>query len=137
MVSAMTARLRLKRAYDVPDEGDGRRVLVDRLWPRGLSKDAARIDVWAKALAPSARLRKEAHADPGFPDEAKSWARFCKEYRRELGAQEGEAEDRREALETIRAALRQGPVTLLYALKATSEERNNAAALREWLKEVL
>lgn len=113
------ANLRLKRVYDPPAPDDGYRVLVDRLWPRGISKEAARIDHWAKEASPSTALRKEFH---GHPDR---WDEFRAAY----------ALDRREpahsAALAIRAEAAKGVVTLLYAAK--DETRNNAAALRAWL----
>ncbi|MBB5519865.1 DUF488 domain-containing protein [Amphiplicatus metriothermophilus] len=124
--------LGVKRVYDPPAAGDGFRVLVDRLWPRGLAKAQARIDLWAKALAPSHELRRKAHAEPGFPDEAKSWKAFEAAYRKELEAEDAAAEARRAQIDAIAARLKQGPVTLLHASKGA--ERNNAAALAEWLR---
>ena len=124
--------LRVKRVYDAPAREDGFRVLVDRLWPRGLAKAEARVDLWAKALAPSHELRRRAHADPGFPDEAKSWKDFCAAYFAELDAGGAAAAERDEAVAAIRARLAEGPATLLHAAKG--RERNNAAALAEWLR---
>lgn len=110
--------LRLKRVYEAPEPGDGTRVLVDRLWPRGIAREKARIDLWLKDIAPSDALRKRFH---GHPDE---WEAFREAYAFELeGAQAaiGELLDR----------LRQGQVTLLYA--ARDESHNNAVALKAWL----
>ena len=100
---------------------DGLRVLVDRLWPRGISKDKARIDLWLKDVSPSDALRRRVHADPS------KWNEFATAYGREL-----EQEPARSALATLRAHLRDGPVTLLFA--ARDEERNNAVALKHWLE---
>lgn len=126
----MPGLLRVKRVYAAPAKADGLRVLADRLWPRGLSKEDARVDLWAKALAPSAALRKAVHADPDYPDDDASWARFVAAYRAEyetaIVAPEGLA-----ARETILAALKTGPVTLLFG--ARDEARNNAAALAAFL----
>lgn len=106
-----------KRIYDQPSDDDGTRVLVDRLWPRGVSKEAARLDEWARDIAPSDALRKEFH---GHPDR---WAEFCERYQAEL---EGRP-DAADTLERLRALGRDGTLTLLYAAK--DEERNNAVAL--------
>jgi uncharacterized protein YeaO (DUF488 family) len=116
----MTAPM-LKRVYAAADPQDGARVLVDRLWPRGLSKDAARIDLWLKDIAPSDALRKRFH---GKPDD---WEQFCATYASELQGAAAQA-----AVTTLLDTLRAGPVTLLYA--ARDEHRNNAVALRDWLK---
>jgi uncharacterized protein YeaO (DUF488 family) len=113
-------RYRLKRVYDTPAESDGLRVLVDRLWPRGISKANARIDLWLRDLSPSDALRKEFHAKP------EKWAAFKKAY-----AQELESEPAQAALAELRAA-KERVVTLLYAAK--DEEKNNAAALKAWLE---
>ena len=111
-------KLAVKRVYDPAAAGDGRRILVDRLWPRGVSKD--RIDLWLKDLAPSDALRHEFH---GHPDH---WDEFCIAYATELGSPPAQA-----ALATLAAERKQGPVVLLYAAK--DENRNNAVALRLWL----
>ena len=128
----MPGLLRVKRVYAAPAKADGLRVLADRLWPRGLSKEDARVDLWPKALAPSAALRKEVHADPDYPADDASWARFVAAYRAEyetaIAAPEGFA-----AREAILAALKSGPVTLLFG--ARDETRNNAAALAAFLTE--
>ena len=115
--------LRLKRAYDPPASDDGRRVLVDRLWPRGMSKEAAKIDHWARDASPSTALRKEFH---GHPDR---WEEFRAAYALELAQ-----EPARSAALAIRAEAAKGVVTLLYAAK--DETRNNAVALREWLRQM-
>ena len=116
----------VKRIYGPPAPGDGTRILVDRLWPRGISKDKAAIDHWLKALAPSDALRKRFHGETAGSDEA--WDAFREAYAAELAAPD---EAMREALATLDAARGRGPVTLLYAAK--DEDRNNAIALREWL----
>jgi uncharacterized protein YeaO (DUF488 family) len=113
---------RIKRAYEPPAPEDGFRVLVDRLWPRGLSKEAAAIDEWRKDVAPSTELRKWFGHDP------KRWAKFKARYREELKAPE-----RSVGLERLRALGReQSVVTLLFA--ARDEMHNHAAALLEVLK---
>ena len=118
--------IHVKRVYDPPADDDGLRVLVDRLWPRGVSRESGRIDRWLKAVAPSNALRMAVHGDPAYPGSDQGWAGFVAAYGAELAA--GEAHDA--ALELIDLA-RAGPVTLLYAAK--SPERNNAEALRDWL----
>ena len=110
----------LKRNYAAPAAADGLRVLVDRLWPRGIAKDKAGIDLWLRDLSPSDALRKRFHGQPA------KWAEFCAAYAAELEQPAAQA-----AVQELRAALRQGPVTLLYA--ARDEEKNNAVALRDWL----
>lgn len=112
--------IRLKRVYDPPAPDDGRRVLVDRLWPRGLRRETARLDLWLKEVAPSTELRRWFGHDPA------RWPAFRSRYRAELAA-------RADALEELRALLRQGPVTLLFA--ARDGERNHAVVLREVLTE--
>jgi uncharacterized protein YeaO (DUF488 family) len=111
----------LKRVYERPAADDGTRILVDRLWPRGIAKDKARVDLWLKDIAPSDALRKRFHAKP---DE---WDAFCAAYFAELegAVAKGAARD-------LLERLRKGPVTLLYA--ARDERRNNAVALRAWLE---
>ena len=111
--------IRVKRVYDKPARGDGRRVLVDRLWPRGLKRESAEIDLWLKEVAPSAELRRWFNHEPG------RWNEFRKRYRAELEANA-------ESVKTLRGALRGArPVTLLFAAK--DAERNNAVALRDYL----
>ena len=116
----MTA-LAIKRVYEPADAGDGTRILVDRLWPRGVSKDKARVDLWLKDIAPSGALRKRFH---GKPDD---WEAFRAAYAAEL---EGEAA--RTAAKELRESLKHGPVTLLYATR--DEDHNNAVALKMWLE---
>jgi uncharacterized protein YeaO (DUF488 family) len=108
----------IKRAYEKPSRADGPRVLVDRLWPRGVSKDEARIDHWLKDLAPSDALRKWYHASD-------NWVLFKKRYFKELCSPEASA-----ALEALYALLEQhAQVTLVYSSR--NLERNNAVALKE------
>ncbi|WP_134324676.1 DUF488 domain-containing protein [Cumulibacter soli] len=109
---------RLKRIYDLPEEDDGYRVLVDRLWPRGISKANAQLDDWLKELAPSNELRREFHARPEKYDE------FRAAYTAELS-------EHAEALEELRARVAAGTVTILYAAK--DAEHNNARVLCEVL----
>ena len=109
--------IRIKRAYDAPAKTDGHRVLVDRLWPRGVKKEEADIDEWLKDVAPSNELRKKFHAHP------EKWAEFRKQYFADL-------KDNPQVRE-LAAQARKGRITLVYAAK--DEEHNNAVALREYL----
>lgn len=109
---------RLKRVYDTPASDDGKRILVDRLWPRGLTKEKAAIDLWAKSLAPSDALRHEFHAHP------ERWEEFVSAYEKEL---EGNP-----ALAELKAIVRSERTTLLYASR--DERRNNAMVLAALLK---
>jgi uncharacterized protein YeaO (DUF488 family) len=102
----MGAEIRIRRVYEEPSPQDGTRVLVDRVWPRGLRKDAARLDDWAKDVAPSTELRTWYHHDP---------AKFG-EFRRRYAAELGEP-GQKEALDRIRDLAADGPVTLLTATK--------------------
>ncbi len=111
-------QLKLKRAYDPPARADGYRILVDRLWPRGVSKDELRIDLWAKDLAPSAALRKWFNHDPA------KWSDFRERYYREI-------ERHPDALEGVRDLLRHRTVTLVFAAK--NADISNAAALKGYL----
>jgi len=113
--------IRLKRVYEPPAASDGTRVLVDRLWPRGISKDKARIDLWLKDIAPSGALRKRFHNKP------EDWDAFCEAYYSELRGAAAHA-----AAEDLIERLHSGPITLLYA--ARSEQRNNAVALKAWIE---
>jgi uncharacterized protein YeaO (DUF488 family) len=119
MESAMT-KIALKRIYDAPAKDDGTRILVDRLWPRGIAKGKARVDLWLKEIAPSHDLRKRFHGHP------EDWDAFRKAYSAELASPAA-----KDAVKQLRAQLRKGRVTLLYA--ARDEEHNNAVALKEWL----
>lgn len=116
----------VKRIHAPVGPGDGARFLVDRLWPRGVSKDKAALAAWLKPLSPSDALRKRYHGETAASDAA--WDAFRLDYFAELDAS-GEA--MRAALFVLDAAVAAGPVTLLYAAK--SADRNNAAVLREWL----
>ncbi len=110
--------LKRKRAYEPPAPDDGFRVLVDRLWPRGISKDAARIGLWLKEAAPSDELRHWFNHDPA------RWDEFRQRYRREL-------EENAAVLAPLLAEIRKGPVTLVYGAK--DEDHNNAVALKEFI----
>jgi len=111
--------LKLKRAYDPVSRTDGRRFLVERLWPRGLSKMKLRVHAWLKEVGPSTGLRKWFSHDP------EKWSRFRTRYFRELDA-------RPEAWRPIASAARRGTVTLVYSSHDT--EHNNAVALQAYLK---
>ncbi|PWC53937.1 DUF488 domain-containing protein [Azospirillum sp. TSO22-1] len=113
--------LAIKRVYDAPGAGDGVRILVDRLWPRGISKDKAGIDLWLKDIAPSDALRKRFHGHP------EDWEEFRAAYAVELQGDAAQA-----AVADLHERLRDGPVTLLYA--ARDEARNNAVALKMWVE---
>ncbi|MBN0043838.1 DUF488 family protein [Streptomyces actuosus] len=113
--------VRVRRVYDPVEPDDGTRVLVDRLWPRGLSKDAARVDAWPKALTPSTELRRWYHAGEG------SFEEFRERYGAELAT--GEAA---ELLDSLRASVGSGPVTLVTASK--EPERSHAAVLAGLLR---
>lgn len=116
----------VKRIHDPAGPGDGARFLVDRLWPRGVSKEKAALSAWLKPLSPSDALRKTYHGATVDSDEA--WHAFRTDYFAELDAG---GEEVKAALFTLEAAAAAGPVTLLYAAK--DPERNNAVALRDWL----
>ncbi|WP_328869082.1 DUF488 family protein [Streptomyces sp. NBC_00287] len=110
--------IRIRRVYDPPEPQDGVRVLVDRLWPRGVSKDAARVDEWPKALTPSNELRRWYHAGEG------SYEEFARRYEAELAAPEAA-----ELLDRLRELTGKGPLTLLTAVK-TPEESHAAVLAR-------
>jgi len=114
--------IRVRRVYEQPSAADGARVLVDRLWPRGLRKDAARLDDWAKDVAPSAELRTWYQHDPA------KFGEFRRRYMAEL-----DSPGPREALNRIRALAANGPVTLLTATRDPdiSEAAVLAGVLRE------
>lgn len=109
----------LKRAYEKPSGSDGYRILVERLWPRGLSKQDAKVDLWAKDAAPSTELRRWFDHDPD------KWAEFKRRYFEELC-------ERREALEPILERIREDTVTFVFASRET--RFNNAVALKEYLE---
>lgn len=110
--------IKIKRIYDPPATGDGRRVLIDRLWPRGVAKDGVKLDEWLKEIAPSDELRKWFGHDPA------RWEEFRTRYREELKLHG-------KLLERLRAEAAKGTVTLLFAAK--DEEHNNAVVLKELL----
>jgi uncharacterized protein YeaO (DUF488 family) len=110
--------IKIKRAYDAPTPDDGTRILVDRLWPRGLSKEKAKVDLWLREIAPSNELRKWYSHDP------KKWGEFRKRYF-------GDLENKRELVNQIVQKMKEGDVTLLYSSK--EEKLNNAVALKEYI----
>lgn len=111
--------IKIKRIYDLPSAEDGVRILIDRLWPRGLSKNGAKVDLWLKEIAPSDKLRKWFAHDP------KKWIEFKQKYFKELNPNQ-------ERVDLIIKKAKGGNVTLLFGAK---EERfNNAVALKEYVE---
>jgi uncharacterized protein YeaO (DUF488 family) len=110
--------IRIKRAYEEPDANDGERILVDRLWPRGLTKKKAKIDLWLKDVAPSTELRKWFAHDPV------KWAEFQRRYREEL-------RKNKEQLSFLKQAAVKGTVTLIYGAK--DQQHNEAVILQRLL----
>ena len=110
--------IRLKRAYDRPAKSDGARVLVDRLWPRGVSKAEAKLDLWLKEIAPSTELRKWFGHDPA------RWSEFQRRYADEL-------KQRPDKIAELQRLAERGPVTLIYS--AHDERHNDAVVLRDFL----
>jgi uncharacterized protein YeaO (DUF488 family) len=118
-----THEIQIKRAYEAPARGDGYRVLVDRLWPRGLTKTALPLDEWSKDLAPTTELRK------WFGHEPRRWEDFESRYRKELASPE-QRERMRELLKTA------GPKTLTLVYGAKDAEHNHALVLQAELKKI-
>ena len=112
--------IQIKRTYDPPTRGDGRRILVERLWPRGMTKARLAADEWLKEVAPSTELRK------WFDHRVERWEEFQRRYRRELNANPG-------GWESILEAAGRGTVTLLYSAHDT--RHNGAVVLRDFLAE--
>jgi uncharacterized protein YeaO (DUF488 family) len=112
-------KVEIKRVYEEPDRGDGTRILVDRLWPRGLSKERARVDLWLKDIAPSTELRKWFSHDPN------KWTEFQDRYRQELKM-------KADLLDDLKKKASKGRVTLLYAAK--DEVHNEAVVLQSLLQ---
>ena len=121
-MNSKQASIRIKRVYEDPQEMDGRRILVDRLWARGLSKEKAKVDVWIKDIAPSTELRRWYGHDPH------KWAEFKKRYIAELEANP-------ENVEAILKEVHVGIVTFLYSSK--EEQLNNAAVLKEYIESII
>jgi uncharacterized protein YeaO (DUF488 family) len=117
-VSTPTANVRIKRAYEPAEAKDGTRVLVDRLWPRGISKQEARFDQWNREVAPSAELRR------WFGHKISRWHEFSRRYRLELARHS-------QALGELRRHAQHGPVTLIYAAK--DKRHNHAIVLQSVL----
>lgn len=111
--------IQLKRAYEKPSRADGERILVERLWPRGVTKERAAIDLWLKDVAPSPELRKWFAHDPA------KWKDFQKRYWKELA-------EHKDPVKLLRQKSRKGAVTLIYA--ARDEEHNGALALKQFLE---
>ena len=112
-------KIRIKRAYELPDDDDGYRILVDRLWPRGISKEKAKIDFWPKELAPSTELRQ------WYKHDSERWAEFKSRYYSEL-------ETNSELLNELLDQVRKGTVTFVYSSKEL--HLNNAVALKEYVE---
>ena len=119
MAGTAKGRVKIKRVYDAPEPSDGKRILVDRLWPRGLTKERARIDLWLKEIAPSDALRKWFSHDP------KKWPEFQKRYREEL-------RQNLQQVSILKAELAKGPATLVYG--ARDEDHNDAVVLLAFLR---
>ena len=113
--------IQIKRVYEKPTETDGRRILVDRLWPRGLSKEEAKIDLWLKEIAPSSELRRWYQHDP------KKWIKFKNRYTSELKSNPNEVD---KIIEEVNA----GSVTFLYSSK--EQQLNNAIVLKEYIEAI-
>lgn len=113
--------IRLKRVYEGPEKSDGVRVLVDRLWPRGVRKEEAGLDLWLKDIAPSSGLRKWFGHDPA------KWDEFVERYRRELAESDA-------LVQQLAGLAKKGRLTLVFSARDT--ERNNAVVLRSYLQEV-
>ena len=108
----------VKRVYESAEDGDGKRILVDRLWPRGLSKTEARVDVWLKEVAPSPALRRWFGHDP------EKWSEFRRRYRDEL--------EKNPAVAELKKDIGSATATLLYGARDT--EHNNAVVLRDYIE---
>jgi uncharacterized protein YeaO (DUF488 family) len=119
--SATKASISVKRAYESASADDGFRVLVDRLWPRGVTKAKAKIDFWPKDMAPSDKLRRMVHSDPS------KWDEFVKAYAREL-----KPEPAKSAFADLRARVKKHHTTLVYA--ARDDAHNHAILLKRWLE---
>lgn len=111
--------IKIKRVSEQPDKDDGIRILVDRLWPRGLTKEKARVDLWLKEIAPSTELRKWFGHDPD------KWKRFRGRYETEIKRQG-------ELIKVLKRKAREGTITLLYA--ARDEKHNEALVLKQFLE---
>lgn len=110
--------IKIKRIYEAPSKDDGFRVLIDRLWPRGVSKEKAKIDLWLREIAPSDALRK------WFGHKEERWEEFRKRYLKEL-------EGKKEAVNRLKTACKDKKATLLYAAK--DQDKNNAVVLKDFV----
>ncbi len=110
-------KIKIKRVYEKPDKKDGKRILVDRLWPRGLTKRKASVDLWLKDIAPTTELRKWFSHDPD------KWKEFRKRYHQEL-------KKNKEQVSLLKEQVKKGVVTLVYGAK--DEVHNEALVLKEW-----
>jgi uncharacterized protein YeaO (DUF488 family) len=115
----MKTTIKLKRVYEEPEKYDGIRILVDRLWPRGMTKEKAALDLWLKDIAPSNELRKWFAHDPA------KWGGFRERYREELSGNP-------EPVAILAGELKKGTVTLLYG--ARDQQHNEAQVLKEWIQ---
>lgn len=113
--------IKIKRVYEKPEKSDGERILVDRVWPRGLTKAKVKADLWLKDLGPSATLRKWFGHDP------KKWNEFRKRYEKEL-------KNKKDMLDSIKIRSKRNVVTLVYGAKDT--EHNQAVVLMDFLKKM-
>jgi uncharacterized protein YeaO (DUF488 family) len=111
--------IKLKRAYEKPAKDDGERILVERLWPRGVTKTKAKLDLWLKDVAPSTELRKWFGHDPD------RWIEFRQRYRKEL-------KQKADQIKLLRRKAREGTITLIYA--ARDEAHNGALVLKQFLQ---
>ncbi|MFC5585651.1 DUF488 domain-containing protein [Nitratireductor kimnyeongensis] len=117
----VNADIRVKRIYDPVEDGDGKRILIDRLWPRGMSKTRAALDAWMPDVGPSHALRK------WYAHKPERWSAFCEKYREELACRDA-------LLQELMAAAEEGPLTLLFSAK--NRDRNQAMVVRELLLEL-
>jgi uncharacterized protein YeaO (DUF488 family) len=111
--------IKIKRVYEQPDRKDGERILVDRLWPRGLTKEKAGVDLWLKEIAPSTELRKWFDHDP------EKWQRFRRRYETEIRHKD-------DLIKVLRQKAREGTITLIYG--ARDEKHNEALVLKQFLE---
>jgi uncharacterized protein YeaO (DUF488 family) len=114
-------KVKIKRVYEAPSEEDGKRILVDRLWPRGLTKEKASVDLWLKDIAPTATLRKWFSHDPDKYEE------FKRRYLDEL-------KNNKEQVSALKDEIKKGPITLVYGAK--DEKHNEAFVLKDMLKKL-
>lgn len=118
LINGTKMKIQIKRVYEKPAKDDGMRILVDRLWPRGLSKEKADVDLWLKEIAPSTELRK------WFGHVPDRWKEFQKRYHHEL-------ENNIESVSKLKELIKNGVVTLVYGAK--DKDHNEALVLKEWL----